>query len=71
MARILAPHTDVFVLDDADATSAGAIAALGLRAHVTDTIMADSAGRARLATDILALAAIVPVDRPPVPSAPS
>lgn len=56
VAAILAPHTDTFVLDAVDAESEPAIAALGLRTHVTDTIMADDAGRARLATDLLALA---------------
>ena len=35
-----------------------AIAALGLRTLVTDTIMADDAGRARLAADLLELARI-------------
>jgi LPPG:FO 2-phospho-L-lactate transferase len=56
VAAILAPHTDAFVLDAVDAESEPAIAALGLRTHVTDTIMADEAGRARLARDILAFA---------------
>lgn len=56
VAAILAPHTDTFVLDTVDAEYEPAIAALGLCTHVTDTIMADDAGRARLATDILALA---------------
>ena len=56
VAAILAPHTDAFVLDVVDAESEPAIAALGVRTHVTDTVMADSAGRARLATDILAFA---------------
>ena len=57
VAELLAPYTDRFVLDDVDAAVAPAIAALGLGTHVTDTIMADEAGRARLARDLLALAA--------------
>jgi LPPG:FO 2-phospho-L-lactate transferase len=56
VARLLAPHTDVFVLDAEDAGSEAAIAALGLGTHVTDTIMADAAGRARLAAEILSRA---------------
>jgi LPPG:FO 2-phospho-L-lactate transferase len=57
VAALLAPQTDTFVLDAVDADAAPAIAALGVRTHVTDTIMADEAGRARLARDLLALAA--------------
>ena len=54
---ILAPHTDTFVLDmrGCDArTSHRAPRPSGT--HVTDTIMADAAGRARLAADLLAFA---------------
>ena len=47
---------DTFVLDAVDASARAGIAALGLRTHVTDTIMADASGRARLASDLLALA---------------
>jgi len=56
VAAILAPHTDIFVLDMVDAGSEPSIAGLGVRTCVTDTIMADEAGRARLATDILGFA---------------
>ncbi len=56
VATLLAPHTDTFVLDSVDAESTPAITALGLRTHVTDTIMADAAGRSRLAADLLAAA---------------
>ncbi len=56
VATILAPHTDTFVLDTVDAATEPAIAGLGLRTHVTDTIMADAVGRARLAADLLAAA---------------
>ena len=56
VATILAPHTDIFVLDTVDASAEAAIAALGMRTHVTDTIMADDAGRARLAREILEVA---------------
>jgi len=59
VATLLAPHTDLFVLDTVDAAAEPAIAALGLWTHVTDTIMADDAGRARLAADLLAAAAAV------------
>ena len=56
VARLLAPHTDTFVLDTVDAALEPAIADLALATHVTDTIMADAEGRARLADDLLALA---------------
>ena len=56
VAAILAPHTDTFVLDAVDAALEPAIADLGLRTHVTDTIMADAAGRSRLAAELLAVA---------------
>jgi LPPG:FO 2-phospho-L-lactate transferase len=48
-----AGHLDAFVLDDVDAALEPAIAALGVRTLVTDTIMADHAGRARLARTVL------------------
>ena len=41
------------MLDTVDAALEPDIAALGLRTHVTDTIMADAAGRSRLAADLL------------------
>jgi LPPG:FO 2-phospho-L-lactate transferase len=44
-----------FVLDQADASLAPAVAALGMRVLVTDTIMDDKAGRARLAAEVLAM----------------
>ena len=56
VATILAPHTDIFVLDTVDESAEADIAALGMRTHVTDTIMADDAGRARLAREILEVA---------------
>ncbi len=53
VAAQYADHLDAFVLDTVDAALEPAIAALGLRTLVTDTIMADHAGRARLARTIL------------------
>lgn len=53
VARLLAPHSDVFVLDTVDAEAEAEIAALGMRTLVADTVMADEAGRARLAADLL------------------
>jgi LPPG:FO 2-phospho-L-lactate transferase len=53
VAALLAPHVDAFVLDRADAALEPAIAALGLRTAVLDTVMADADGRARLARDVL------------------
>jgi LPPG:FO 2-phospho-L-lactate transferase len=53
VAARYAGKIDAFVLDDVDAALEPAIAALGLRTLVTDTIMADHAGRARLAQTVL------------------
>jgi len=57
VARLYTGIADVFVLDERDASLEPAIADLGFRVVVTDTIMADDAGRARLAADVLAAAA--------------
>jgi LPPG:FO 2-phospho-L-lactate transferase len=57
IARLYTGIADVFVLDERDAELEPAIADLGLRTLVTDTIMTDDAGRARLAADVLAVAA--------------
>jgi LPPG:FO 2-phospho-L-lactate transferase len=56
VARIYAALATDFVLDAIDADLAPSIEALGLRAHVTDTIMTDDAARARLASECLAIA---------------
>ena len=57
VARQYADLADGFVLDDVDADNAGAVAALGLRTLVTDTIMTDDAARARFAGEVLSFAA--------------
>jgi LPPG:FO 2-phospho-L-lactate transferase len=57
VARRYTGIADVFVLDERDRALEAAIGDLGLRTLVTDTIMADDAGRARLAADVLAAAA--------------
>jgi len=57
VARIYREIVTAFVLDGADAALEPEITALGLRTLVTDTIMADHAGRARLARAVLAFAA--------------
>jgi LPPG:FO 2-phospho-L-lactate transferase len=56
VARQYTGIADVFVLDSVDADLDAPIRALGLRTLVTDTIMADDAGRARLAAEVLAAA---------------
>jgi len=56
VAEQYADHIDAFVLDTVDAELEPAIAALGVRTFVTDTIMADHAGRARLAQAVLGFA---------------
>jgi LPPG:FO 2-phospho-L-lactate transferase len=53
VARLYADIVDVFVLDNEDAASAPAVADLGPRPLVTDTIMTDDASRARLAVQVL------------------
>jgi LPPG:FO 2-phospho-L-lactate transferase len=58
VARLYAGIADVFVLDEVDRELVTAIEDLGLRTLVTDTIMADDAGRARLAADVLAIAGL-------------
>jgi LPPG:FO 2-phospho-L-lactate transferase len=56
VARIYADLATDFVLDNLDADLAPSIEALGLRTHVTDTIMTDDTARARLAAEVLAWA---------------
>jgi LPPG:FO 2-phospho-L-lactate transferase len=56
VARIYADVATDFVLDRVDAGLSQSIEALGLRVHVTDTIMSDDPARARLAADVLGLA---------------
>ena len=53
VARIYADWIDTFLLDRLDAGLADEVARLGIEAIVTDTVMADDAGRARLAGEIL------------------
>jgi LPPG:FO 2-phospho-L-lactate transferase len=62
VARLYAELIDVFVLDTVDEGLAPAVAALGVRPLVTDTIMDDDASRARLAGEVLA--AVTPPARP-------
>jgi LPPG:FO 2-phospho-L-lactate transferase len=59
VARIYAGLATDFVLDAVDAELAESIGAIGLRPHVTDTIMTDDAARARLAAECLAIAGFV------------
>jgi LPPG:FO 2-phospho-L-lactate transferase len=47
---------DTFVMDEVDAALRPAVDAFGLDTLVTDTIMRDDAGRARLAREILRFA---------------
>jgi LPPG:FO 2-phospho-L-lactate transferase len=57
VARQYTGIADVFVLDTVDAELEPEIAELGMQTVVTDTIMADDHGRARLAAEVLAAAA--------------
>jgi len=58
VARQYTGIADVFVLDRLDEALAPAIAELGMRTVVTDTIMAGDAGRARLASEVLSNAKV-------------
>jgi LPPG:FO 2-phospho-L-lactate transferase len=55
VARYYVDVATDLVIDTVDASLATAIAALGIRAHVTDTIMGGDAGRSRLAAEVLRL----------------
>ena len=57
VARMFDDQVDGFVLDEIDRSSEDVVEALGLRTLVTDTIMRDVAGRARLARAVLEFAA--------------
>jgi LPPG:FO 2-phospho-L-lactate transferase len=56
VARLYHGLATAFVLDTVDANLAPAIEALGVATHVTDTVMGDDAGRARLGGDVLRFA---------------
>ena len=56
VTRLYRGVATAFVLDGIDGEQAQAIEALGLATHVTDTIMGDDVGRARLAGDVLRFA---------------
>ncbi|HUQ44366.1 MAG TPA: 2-phospho-L-lactate transferase [Candidatus Limnocylindria bacterium] len=58
VARQYTGVADVFVIDTIDAELASPIEELGLRVVVTDTIMADDPGRARLAAEVLRAAGV-------------
>ena len=53
MARMYADVAGTFVMDDRDLAEAPAVEALGLRPVLTDVLMPDAAGRARLAATVL------------------
>ncbi|MBM4409354.1 MAG: 2-phospho-L-lactate transferase [Chloroflexi bacterium] len=57
VARLYAGLVDALVIDAVDAALAPAIAALGMSAPVTETIMTDDESRRRLAAETLAVAA--------------
>ncbi len=56
VAALYAPWIDGFILDTVDRSHEPDIRAMGLRTLVTDTIMADHVGRARLARTVLEFA---------------
>jgi LPPG:FO 2-phospho-L-lactate transferase len=58
VARQYTGIVDVFVIDGVDADQSAAIEELGMRVVVSDTVMTDDAGRARLAREMLAAAAL-------------
>ena len=54
VARLYAGLIDCFVLDVIDAALAPAVEALGMRVHVTDTMMTSAARKVELAREVLA-----------------
>jgi LPPG:FO 2-phospho-L-lactate transferase len=58
VGRLLAGVASDFVIDSVDGGLVADIEALGLRVHVTDTIMADEPARARVAGECLAIAGV-------------
>ena len=58
VARFYAGLVDAFVLDEADADGAGAVAELGIRPIVTRTLMVDGDARSRLAEAALDVAGV-------------
>ena len=64
VARIYRDLATAFVLDTVDAALEPEIAGLGFRTLVTDTIMADHAGRARLARTVLEFAVSIAAGTP-------
>lgn len=58
VARRHAGVAGAFVLDTVDAALEEAVAALGMRPHIVDTVMTDAAGEQRLAAEVLALARV-------------
>ncbi len=56
VARLYAGLADAFVLDTVDASLARAIAALGMRAIVSDTVMGGDDAQLRVAREVLAVA---------------
>ncbi len=55
VARLYSDFLDTFILDERDAALRPDIEALGLRVHVTDTLMTTAEDKARLAREILDL----------------
>lgn len=64
VAALYRDLVDLFVIDRQDAHERPAIEALGMRVHVTDTIMGGADDRERLAREVLDVAAGVQVVRP-------
>lgn len=64
VATLYRDLVDLFVIDSQDAHERPAIEALGMRVHVTDTIMGGANDRERLAREVLDVAAGVQVVRP-------
>jgi len=58
VARLYAGLVDCFVLDTVDAALAPAVEALGMRTHVTDTMMTTDARKAELAREVLHAAGV-------------
>lgn len=64
VAALYRDLVDLFVIDSQDASERSAIESLGMRVHVTDTVMGGQEDRERLARELLDVTAGVQVARP-------
>jgi LPPG:FO 2-phospho-L-lactate transferase len=66
VAALYADLISDLVMDQQDEDLSAEVAALGVRPHLTDTLMVDQAARERLAAAVLAAASLAPVSAVPL-----